>query len=102
MHDPHCDHEAGARMAAALAAALDVKLRSYPVWGWLRPGLDELPADVTGYRLDISRFMVQKKAAIAAHASQYSDLIKDSPTGFRLPAELIAVAARPFEVFLNP
>jgi LmbE family N-acetylglucosaminyl deacetylase len=100
-HDPHCDHEAGARMAAALAQMLGLSLLSYPVWGWLRDGLDELPGDVHGYRLEISRFLAAKQSAIAAHASQYSGLITDSPAGFRLPADLLAVAARPFEVFLS-
>jgi hypothetical protein len=56
---------------------------------------------MAGHRLDISGFMAAKQAAIAAHESQYSGLIKDSPGGFRLPAELLAIAAQPFEVFLS-
>jgi hypothetical protein len=39
--------------------------------------------------------------AIAAHASQYSDLIADDPNGFRLPPELLSVIDLPYEVFLH-
>jgi hypothetical protein len=41
-----------------------------------------------------------KRNAVAAHASQYSTLIGDSPNGFRLPPELLSVFERPYEVFL--
>lgn len=102
-HDPHCDHEAAARIAAALAARTGWPLFSYPVWGWLRDGADELPdgARITGFRLDIGAHLAAKQAAIAAHASQYTELITDSPDGFRLPPDLLAVFSRPYEVFVQ-
>ncbi len=94
--DPHCDHEA----AAAIAAATRMPVLSYPVWGWLRDGGDEVAAPRGGYRLNITQFMARKQAAIAAHQSQYGDLIRDSPNGFRLPAGLLEIFARPFETYL--
>ncbi len=100
--DPHCDHEAAALLAAAVAARGGWALRSYPVWGWLRDGaavFDE--PRIGGWRLDIARHLEAKQRAIEAHVSQYGGLITDSPAGFRLPAALLAVFARPFEVFIE-
>jgi LmbE family N-acetylglucosaminyl deacetylase len=99
--DPHCDHEAAATLAAMAAQRADWPLFSYPVWGWLR-GADEWVAEPrdAGWRLDISAQQSRKQRAIAAHQSQYGRLITDSPDGFRLPENLLAVFARPFEVFI--
>ncbi len=95
-HDPHCDHEA----AAAIASATGLPVLSYPVWGWLRDGGDEVSPPEGGWRLDISAFMARKQAAIAAHQSQYGDMIDDSPNGFRLQAKLLEIFNRNFETFL--
>ena len=91
--DPHCDHEA--------AAATGLPVLSYPVWGWLRDGADEVTSPAGGFRLNIAPFMARKQAAIAAHESQYGDLIKDSPNGFCLPANLLEIFARPYETFIE-
>ncbi len=99
--DPHCDHEAGALLAAAVAKRCGWKLLSYPVWGWLRE--EDIEFEETrqaGWRLNIADQLQLKKQAIAAHQSQYGDLIMDSPEGFRLPENLLAVFFRPFEVFI--
>jgi LmbE family N-acetylglucosaminyl deacetylase len=102
LHDPHCDHEAAAVIARDVAAAAQCRLLSYPVWGWLLPPGHEIPVDeVAGWKLPISAHLAAKHSAIAAHASQYSNLINDSPSGFRLPPELLAVFARPYEVFIS-
>jgi LmbE family N-acetylglucosaminyl deacetylase len=95
--DPHCDHEAAAMIAEAVAIRAGLRLLSYPVWGWLR---DEGLATLTGLRLDISAHLDLKRRAIAAHASQCGRVIMDSPGGFSLPENLLAVAAQPYEVFL--
>jgi LmbE family N-acetylglucosaminyl deacetylase len=102
IHDPHCDHEAAALIALALARRETLPLFSYPVWGWLRASGDEITApEISGFRLDVSPHLVLKQSAIAAHESQYGALITDSPDGFRLPRELLEVFARPFEVFVT-
>jgi len=99
--DPHCDHQAAARLAAAVSARSRLRLLSYPVWGWLRDGAELISEPRRGgWRLDISAHLAAKQRAIAAHVSQYGALITDSPGGFRLPASLLAVFARPFEVFI--
>ena len=101
-HDPHCDHEAAAAMAAAMARAEGVRVLSYPVWGWTLPPDAMLPrAAVTGWRLDISAHLAAKRRAIAAHASQHGGLIADDPAGFQLPPGLLSVFERPYEVFLD-
>jgi LmbE family N-acetylglucosaminyl deacetylase len=100
--DPHCDHEAAARIAETVAVRNGLRLLSYPVWGWLRAGTDVVPeARRHGWRLDIRAQLAAKQQAIAAHVSQYGGLITDSPDRFQLPAALLQVFARPFEVFLE-
>jgi len=94
--DPHCDHEAAAAIAEAVAIRAGLRLLSYPVWGWLR----EAAPPATGWRLNISAQLDVKRRAIAAHASQYGKVILDSPAGFSLPQNLLAIAARNYEVFL--
>jgi LmbE family N-acetylglucosaminyl deacetylase len=102
LHDPHCDHEAAAIVAREASQAAECRLLSYPVWGWLLPPDQSLPLnEVAGFRLPIAAHLEVKRTAVAAHASQYSDLIKDSPDGFRLPPELLSVFERPYEVFLT-
>jgi LmbE family N-acetylglucosaminyl deacetylase len=99
--DPHGDHEAAALLAAAAAAQSGWDLCSYPVWGWLRDGAERFDEPrIGGWRLDITAYAQAKQQAIAAHVSQYGGLIKDSATGFQLPGALLAVFARPFEVFI--
>jgi LmbE family N-acetylglucosaminyl deacetylase len=100
--DPHCDHEATAGIAAAVALRCSWPLLSYPVWGWLRdPDSAFEEPRKTGWRLDISEYLPCKRRAIAAHVSQYGELIPDSPLGFRLPQNLLSIFERPFEVFIG-
>ena len=102
-HDPHCDHEATARLGKVVAAATGARLLFYPVWGWLLPAGQALPlTTIAGVRLNIRTMRARKRAAIACHASQHSDLINDDQRGFRLPAELLAVCDQDFETFIAP
>lgn len=103
LHDPHCDHEAASLLASAVAPIASIKHVAYPVWGWtLSPDTPLLKTRTAGFRLDISSFLPAKRGAIQAHQSQYGDLISDDPDGFRLPPELLAIFARPFETFILP
>jgi LmbE family N-acetylglucosaminyl deacetylase len=102
IHDPHCDHETTQLMVRAAVRDLAVSLYSYPVWGWLLPP-EQLLQDrmIEGWRLDITMHLNRKRRAIASHQSQYSDLIRDDPNGFRLPPELLATFDRPYEAFIR-
>jgi LmbE family N-acetylglucosaminyl deacetylase len=102
LYDPHCDHQATHEMGRVLAAKVNAKLLSYPVWGWLLPaGIIGTDQNVAGWRLDIRSHLTTKLDAINSYESQYSDLIKDDPNGFTLPADLLSVVEQPFETFLD-
>jgi LmbE family N-acetylglucosaminyl deacetylase len=102
-HDPHCDHEAAALLASAVAAEVSIRHVAYPVWGWTLPADTAIPAvPEAGFRLDIRCFLPAKRAAIQAHRSQYGELITDDPTGFRLSPGLLSVFDQPVETFLMP
>lgn len=101
-HDPHCDHEAAHVMAVAAARLARVRHLAYPVWGWTLADEDVLPGPApAGWRLRMGRHLLAKRRAIAAHVSQYSDLISDDPAGFRLPPGLLDVFDQPYETFLR-
>jgi LmbE family N-acetylglucosaminyl deacetylase len=102
LYDPHGDHEATQIIARAAATNTGATLLSYPVWGWLLEDDIHLPdAPIAGWRLDIRRHLELKRRAISAHASQYSNLIDDDPSGFKLPANLLSVFTSPYEIFLR-
>ncbi|WP_343897882.1 PIG-L deacetylase family protein [Craurococcus roseus] len=111
-HDPHTDHKAARAIGGALARALPSrpKLYTYPVWGWAFahpiPGFPTPPEPLLseplrGVRLAMDRHLSEKRKAVAAHRSQTTGLIADDPGGFRLPPEALALAFRPFELFLE-
>ena len=101
--DPHCDHEATARMARAVRQQMpELKLWAYPIWGWhLNPALplDRVPP--TGFRLDILPWQAVKRSAIAAHVSQMTALIDDDPEGFRFTETTLAPFLGRFEYFIE-
>ena len=101
-HDPHCDHAAAANIARLARESLPlIRLIEYPIWGWTLPSDTEVGEPPRGSRLDIADHLATKRAAIAAHRSQTTDLIDDDPNGFRLSREMVARFLRPFEVYLE-
>ena len=102
-HDPHCDHEMAARLAKELRRRHPaIKLWSYPVWGWHLPRSHIVVAPPPrGYRLAIDEVLAQKRAAIAAHVSQMTDLIADDPEGFRFTPDTLAPFVQPYEFFIE-
>ena len=88
---------------ALAQAALSPDILEYAIW------LDELgtskdrplaaEAELVG--LYIGDVLANKRAAIAAHLSQTTDLIADDPSGFRLSAETIVRLTQPTEVYLR-
>lgn len=83
--DPHGDHLAVHRMAAAAARRARARHLAYPVWGWTLPADTALDGPApSGYRLDVGAALHAKRRAIAAHRSQYAGLIDDDPEGFQL------------------
>ena len=102
--DPHRDHRASWLIWAN--AARDGKLRrlEYLVWAFERAAQTEWPNadEARAFRVDIAPFLVRKRAAIAAHQSQISDLIDDDPTAFRLSPEVLAHFDKPLENWIEP
>jgi LmbE family N-acetylglucosaminyl deacetylase len=100
-HDPHGDHAAAARIAARAAAIAGARLLAYPVWGLTLPADADLDDDsIDGFRLDITRHLARKRAAILAHRSQYAGLITDDPNGFQLDPGFIDRFLGGYETFL--
>lgn len=100
--DPHHDHQAAYRLGRAVAAAMQVKLFCYPVWGWMLPAHAWVPAGPTrGARLNIAEHVAAKQQAIACHRSQTTAMISDDPDAFRMSPEFLAIFAQPYEVFID-
>ena len=103
--DPHPDHRATWQIFHAANAFLDDVLRiiEYPIWLWEMADAADLPAadEVEIWRLDIAEVAAQKQSAIHAHLSQTTGLIDDDADGFRLPPEVLAHFAVPFEIYLE-
>ncbi len=101
-HDPHCDHLAAADLVAAVRDSLGgARVLAYPIWGWTLPLDQDVGPAPRGVRLDVSRHLSAKLAAVAAHRSQTTDLIDDCPNGFRLTPEMIAHFAKSHEILLE-
>ena len=102
-HDPHCDHQAVARLVDQARPRLGTaRVYEYPIWGWTLPEETDVGAAPSGTRLDVSAQAEAKRAAIAAHRSQTTALIPDDPSGFRLDATMLERFRRPFEIYLDP
>ena len=101
--DPHCDHEATARMARAVRQRMpELRLWAYPIWGWhLDPALPLDRAPPRGFRLDIAAHQAVKRDAIAAHVSQMTGLIDDDPQGFRFTEATLAPFLGSYEYFIE-
>src|SRR5262249_28763366 len=77
-------------------------LIAYPIWGWTLPAKLSLDwAGPRGFRLDVRRALASKSAAVRAHRSQLGHVVDDDPSGFCLDSEILARAARPFEIYLQ-
>lgn len=101
--DPHPDHVATWRVADAALVGSAVRRLEVPIWLWHRGDAHSTPrdAEATAWRLDVSPVLAEKAAAVAAHASQTTGLVSDSPDAFRLTPDLLAPFERPFEVYIE-
>ncbi|MCS0501257.1 PIG-L family deacetylase [Ancylobacter sp. GSK1Z-4-2] len=102
-HDPHCDHQASFELARQAVRRLDgARLFEYPVWGLTLSPLEPLDGPAPkGCRVEVEAFLPAKRRAIAAHASQTTNLIHDDPKGFRLTPSLIALFDTRFETYFE-
>jgi LmbE family N-acetylglucosaminyl deacetylase len=104
--DPHCDHRASWLLAqhALRRVSSRPETLEYAIWldefGELgdRPESDEVEV----VRINIDGVLERKRAAVAAHLSQTTDLIADDPDGFRLTPQTIARLTQPAEIYFRP
>lgn len=104
IEDPHCDHKAAFHLsvAAARQAAVTPDVHAYVVWGWtLAPDTEIGQTQGRGWRLDVSAQSEVKARAIAAHASQLTDMIDDDPSAFRLDEEMLERFRGRYEYFIE-
>jgi len=100
--DPHCDHQAAYEIAVRAAKRSGARLFTYPIWArTLAPGTLLAASVPTGFRLEMASHLPKKRAAIAAHGSQTTDLIHDDPEGFRLAQNMIEMFMTSFECFIE-
>jgi LmbE family N-acetylglucosaminyl deacetylase len=97
--DPHVDHRAAACIAFEMTKDLpDIMLWEFPVWGRFLEE-EDLPDDF--YVFDSRPFLVRKRAAIQAYASQMTTLIKDDPLGFTMEPQVQAHFLEWPEIFIR-
>jgi LmbE family N-acetylglucosaminyl deacetylase len=101
--DPHCDHEASAELARVVRRmSPGLKLWAYPIWGWhIEASAEIRQPPLMASRIDISPYRDRKLEAIAAHASQMTDLISDDPEGFRFDKNSLAPFLGQYEYFIE-
>jgi LmbE family N-acetylglucosaminyl deacetylase len=99
--EPHCDHEAAATLAAAVADRLRAQLYEYLVWGWTNPDLRSQLRKRQIVSIDTAVATPRQRRAIACHRSQTGTRIVGARDAFRLPRAMIDLAGRPRLVLLT-
>ncbi|GAC1308941.1 MAG: PIG-L family deacetylase [Vulcanimicrobiaceae bacterium] len=104
--DPHGDHRAVARIAAAASGdcGAGARLLEYPVWLGERGATDDWPAanEARAIAFAYPRPVAdRKRAALAAHRSQTTGMIDDDPAAFRLSEGMLGRACTSPEVFFE-
>ncbi len=102
--DPHRDHRASWQLLSHAAQHLELQTFEYLVWAFERAEPQEWPqnSEASAFVVDISGVKSRKMAAIQAHASQTTRLIKDDPNGFWLSPEVIAHFDTSHEAWIAP
>jgi LmbE family N-acetylglucosaminyl deacetylase len=102
--DPHRDHRATWQILSHASKGLDIQQFEYLVWAFERAAQEDWPqsTEASGFTVDISSVQKRKMAAIYAHASQTTHVIKDDPEGFWLSPEVISHFENPHEAWVAP
>jgi LmbE family N-acetylglucosaminyl deacetylase len=100
--DPHEDHRAAFDYVARARAGLGARLLEYPIWLWESGAPGDWPARgaFSVLRVGIDEVLPQKRAAIAAHCSQVTDLVADDPES-RLSPLFLGQFDKPWELFFQ-
>jgi LmbE family N-acetylglucosaminyl deacetylase len=101
-HDPHGDHQSAYLLARRAQERLQyLRLFEYSIWGRVFALDRDTLTPPEGRRFASGLYRSRKRAAIACHCSQVSDLIKDDPSGFRLDSSMVEEIICRDEVFLE-
>ena len=104
--DPHCDHVDTWELARGAVREMERPPRwiEYPVWAWEHAETSAAPQDgeMQAWRLDVAGALERKGRAVAAHRSQTTRMISDTPDGFMLQPGVLAHFERPWELYLEP
>lgn len=87
-HEPHCDHEAAAQVARAVAGQTHAQLLDYLVWGWTLADADERLSSTRAFSLSLGQSPARVRKALAAHRTQLGGRIPAGGRRFVLPRSL--------------
>lgn len=99
--EPHCDHEAAAALAVAVAARLRCRLYEYLVWGWTVDDLASRLHGVRAWSVDSKAGRPRQRRAMDCHRSQRGGRIVGARENFRLPKSMLRLIDRPNTVLLE-
>ncbi len=103
--DPHRDHRATWQLLQSAMRQLETQPRvlEYPIWLWELGSPDDAPHpdEIRAVQVDITAVRDQKHRAIAAHASQVTQLIDDDPEAFWLRPDLLVYFDGNTELFFD-
>ncbi len=99
--EPHCDHEAAAALAQAVAARTAVRLYHYLVWGWTVAYVVQRVRNRRIVSIDTSERRPHQRRAMACHRSQRGGRIVGAAENFRLPGAMLRLLDRPTTLLLE-
>ncbi|MEG3164187.1 PIG-L family deacetylase [Sphingomonas sp. PB2P19] len=99
--EPHCDHEAAAALAHAVARRCRVSLYYYLVWGWTLPDLAERVRGLAARSVATAAGRPRQHRAIRCHRTQLGGRIVGARENFRLPRAMLRLADRPITLLLE-
>ncbi|WP_242008037.1 PIG-L deacetylase family protein [Sphingomonas ginsenosidivorax] len=99
--EPHCDHEAAAMLAQAVATRCGIPLYQYLVWGWTLPDLADRVRGMAVRSLVTAAGRPRQHRAIRCHRTQLGGRIAGARENFRLPRAMLRLADRPITLLLE-
>lgn len=99
--EPHCDHEAAAALAEAVASRAHCRLWQYLVWGWTVPDLTERLRGARVLSIATASGRPRQRRAMACHRSQRGGRIVGARENFRLPGAMMRLMDRPNTLLLE-
>lgn len=99
--DPHCDHQAAAQVARAVARRIGVTPLFYCVWGWTRDDVEQALAQARPIVFHAPQHRGAARRALACHRSQLGGRITGAHDRFVLPRAMRRLTDRPFTMLLE-